>query len=302
MDKCGLYLGCNIPFNAPDIEQSFRMVLPALGVDVVDLPGAACCPVWGTAPSFDINTWLAMSSRNLSIAESNGVDVMTGCNSCFGILSEARHMLEHEPERKTLVNEKLSALGRAYSGEAKVFHVTHVLHETVGPEKITEKATHTLKQLKVAVQPGCHFLWPSKVMETAEKNPFRPIMLNNLVQALGAETPAYSSLDSCCGMGAMRSTSQDKSFSLFKDKFVRMKEEIDPDMVVTTCSSCYLQFDSAQKMLRDAGEIDFSIPVFYITQIIALCMGLDPGKVAAISQTPRDEIIAKIQSDKRRIQ
>ena len=35
MEKYGLYLGCNIPFKAPDIEQSFRKVFPALGVEVV---------------------------------------------------------------------------------------------------------------------------------------------------------------------------------------------------------------------------------------------------------------------------
>lgn len=51
MHKYGLYLGCNIPFKAPDIEQSMRKVFPALGVEPVDLQGATCCPAWGTAPS-----------------------------------------------------------------------------------------------------------------------------------------------------------------------------------------------------------------------------------------------------------
>ena len=86
-----------------------------------------------------------------------------------------------------------------------------------------------------------------------------------------------------------------------KEKLLSMKEEIDPDMIVTTCSSCYLQFDGAQKIFRDRGEIDFSIPVFYYTQLLALCMGFSPSEVAAICETPRDEIIAKIQSEERLI-
>jgi heterodisulfide reductase subunit B len=302
MQKLGMYLGCNIPFNAPDVEQSFRQALPALGVEVVDLDGASCCPARGTAPSFDIDTWLALSSRNITLAEQNRVDIMTGCNSCFGILSEAKHILDHEPTRKSAVNNLLEKVKRQYRGESDVYHVAHVLYQKVGPEKITEASKYTLKQMTVAVQPGCHLLWPSDMMKVPEKNPFYPDMLNRLCQALGAETPYYSRLESCCGMGAMRSTDMKKSMATLKEKLLSMKSKIDPDMIVTTCSSCYLQFDSAQKILREKGEIDFSTPVFYYTQLLALCMGCDPNQVAAISETPREEIIRRIQREQRIVQ
>jgi heterodisulfide reductase subunit B len=301
MEKLGMYLGCNIPFNAPDIEQSFRLSFPALGMEVVDLEGAGCCPAWGTAPSFDINTWLALSSRNITLAENLKVDIVTGCNSCFGILSEAKHLLDHEPERKKSVNNILVDVDRQYQGISDVYHVAHVLHQKIGPEKIKAQIHYTLKQLKVAVQPGCHLLWPSKMMKVAEKNPFYPTMLKELCQALGADAPHYSRLEACCGMGAMRSTDMEKSMATVKDKLMSMKQEIDPDMIVTTCSSCYLQFDSAQKTLREKGEIDFAIPVFYYTQLLALCMGSNPNQVAAVSETPRDDIIERIQSAPRSV-
>ena len=301
MHKFGLFLGCNIPFNAPDIEQSLRQALPALDTQVIDLPGAGCCPALGTAPSFDINTWLALSSRNLTIAESMDLDILTGCNSCFGVLSEAKHMLDHNNDRKTAVNELLSLTDRRYSGTSDVYHVAHVLHEKIGPEKIASSIRFTLKQLKIAVQPGCHLLWPSANMTVKEDNPFYPTMLKSLCQALGAETPHYSRLEACCGMGAMRSTSVEKSLDTVKLKLDSMKEEIDPDMIVTTCSSCYLQLDSAQKMLRERNDISYSIPVFYYTQLLALCLGCDSTQVAAISETPRDGIIARIQNEKRLI-
>ncbi len=299
MDKIGLFLGCNIPLKAPDIEQSIRKVFPALGVEIVDLVGASCCPAWGTAPSFDIDTWLALSLRNIVLAEEQGVDVMTGCNSCFGVLSEAKHFVDHHPEKRKVVDDKLALIEKQYKATARVYHVMHVLYQEIGPEKIAERVKYTLKQMRVAVQTGCHLLWPSDVMEVKEPNPFYPTMLRELCEALGAEAPHYSKIESCCGMGAMRSTDQEKSLSLAKEKLLCMKEEIDPDMIVTTCSSCYLQLDGAQKIFRDRGEIDFSIPVFYYTQLLALCMGFDPSEVAAISQTPREEIIARIQSEAR---
>ena len=218
MEKFGLYLGCNIPFKAPDIEQSFRKVLPELGVDIVDLEGASCCPAWGTAPSFDLDTWLAISGRNIALAEEQNAHIMTGCNSCFGVLSEAKHMIEHKAGKKEVVNEKLAQIGRKYQGTAKIYHVAHVLHDIVGVEKIKEKIKYNLEGLKIAVQPGCHILWPSDVMEVKEDNPFFPTQLKELCEVLGAEVPHYSRLEDCCGMGAMRSTDQAKSFITLKRK------------------------------------------------------------------------------------
>ena len=294
MEKFGLYLGCNIPFKAPDIEQSFRKILPELGVDLVDLEGASCCPAWGTAPSFDLDTWLAISGRNIALAEEQNAHIVTGCNSCFGVLSEAKHMIEHKAGKKEVVNEKLAQIGRKYQGTAKIYHVAHVLHDIVRVEKIKEKLKYNLEGLKIAVQPGCHILWPSDVMEVKEENPFFPTQLKELCEVLGAEVPHYSRLEDCCGMGAMRSTDQAKSFITLKRKLDSMKEEIDPDLIVTTCSSCYLQLDGGQKILREKGEIDYSIPVFYYTQLLALCMGFEAAEVAAICEISRDEIIQKI--------
>jgi len=301
MEKCGIYLGCNIPFRAPDIEQSFTKVFPPLGIDLVTLEGATCCPAWGTAPSFDIDTWLAVSGRNINIAEQKDVDIMTGCNSCFGVMAEAKHMVEYNPARRKKLKESLSKIDRTFKGTSDVFHISHVLHNKIGLDTIKKNLKYTLKEFKIAVQPGCHILWPSEVMDIKEDNPFFPTMLKDLCQVLDADVPHYSALNGCCGMGAMRSTDQDKSFNLVKTKLFSMKEEINPDMIVTTCSSCYLQLDGAQKILRERGEIDFEIPVFYYTQLLALCMGFDAANVAAISETPRDHIIQKIQSEARLI-
>ena len=299
MEKIGLYLGCNIPLKAPDIEQSFRKILPVLGIEPVDLQGASCCPAWGTAPSFDLNTWCAISSRNITIAEDQGVDIMTGCNSCFGVLSEAKHFLSYADRRKA-VNASLATINREFKGTSDIYHIAHVLHRKVGAAKIQENLTYSLDGLKIAVQTGCHTLWPSDVYKVKETNPYYPTMLKKLCEATGATVPHYSRLESCCGMGGMRSTDVEKSLKLFREKLVSIKEETDADMIVTTCSSCFLQFDMSQPILKERGLIDFDpIPTFYYTQLLALAMGFDPTQVAAVSQIDRSPIIAEIQSEKR---
>ncbi|WP_028583862.1 CoB--CoM heterodisulfide reductase iron-sulfur subunit B family protein [Desulfogranum mediterraneum] len=301
MEKIGLYLGCNIPLKAPDIEQSIRQILPPLGVEPVDLEGAACCPAWGTAPSFDLDTWCAVSSRNITLAEEQGLDIMTGCNSCFGVLSEAKHFME-DGERRRTVNQKLAKINRSFEGTSDIYHIAHVLHKKVGMEKIREGLKFDLGGLKIAVQTGCHSLWPSDVYAVKEENPYQPTILKDLCEATGAEVPHYSRLGACCGMGGMRSTDMEKSLKLFKEKLVSIKEETDADMIVTTCSSCFLQFDMSQPILRERGEIDFEpLPTFYYTQLLALAMGCDPSQVAALSQIDRSAIIARIQDEQRLI-
>lgn len=301
MEQIGLYLGCNIPLKAPDIEQSFRKILPPLGVQPVDLEGAGCCPAWGTAPSFDLNTWCAISSRNIIIAEDKNVDIMTGCNSCFGVLSEAKHFMENGATRKA-VNGSLAKINREFKGTSDIYHVAHVLYKKVGVAKIKEGLKFDLAGLRIAVQTGCHSLWPSDVYKVTEDNPYFPTMLKDLCEATGATVPHYSRLEGCCGMGGMRSTDAEKSLKLFKEKLVSIKEETNADMIVTTCSSCFLQFDMSQPILKERGQIDFEpIPTFYYTQLLALAMGFEPQQVASISQIDRRPIIAEIQSDKRRI-
>ncbi len=301
MVKYGLFLGCNIPFKAPDIEQSMRKVFPPLGVEPVDMVGASCCPAWGTAPSFDKGTWCALSCRNMAIAEELGVNIMTGCNSCFGILSEAKHFM-HDPEVAEEAHELLAKAGRTYTGSADVYHITHVLHRDIGTEKIAAAVKFRQDGLTVAVQAGCHVLWPTDAMAIKEENPFFPHMLKDLVEATGASAPHYSRIEACCGMGGMRTTSVDKSMKILAAKLRSMKEEINPDLIVTGCSSCYMQFDQSQEQLRASGEIDFTIPVLYYTQFLALAMGFDPAQVAAISAMDRSALIAEIQNPARAVQ
>ena len=292
--KFGLFLGCNISFNRPDVEQAMRKIFPALGVEIDDLVGQSCCPTWGTVPSIDIVGWCAVAARNLALGEEKGIDLMTACNSCYGSLNEARHKMLKNPEIMSKVNEILAKIGKKYEGKAKCRHVAWVLYKDVGLEKIKESIKYSLDGITVAVQPGCHFLWPSEVYPDKEEDPFNPKVLRELCEALGAEAPYYTKLIDCCGMGALRSTDPEKSFILVREKLECIKEEIDADLIVTTCSSCLIQLDDAQEKLRKEGKINFSIPVLHYVQLLAICMGFDPQQVAGICVTPRDEVIKMI--------
>jgi heterodisulfide reductase subunit B len=295
--KVGFFIGCNTAFNRPDLEQAVRFSYPHLGVEIDDLEGQSCCPSWGTMPSVDLAGWGAVSARNLCLAEEKKLDIVTVCGSCYGSLAETRHSLQKEPALKEKVNNILKGLGRNYLGTADVYQSVGYLYKNIAVDKIKQSLKYNLGGLRVALQPGCHTLWPSKIYADREEDSFHPHILQDMCQALGADVIGYSRLTDCCGMGGMRSADMKKSFNLLSVKLKSIKEEADPDLIITGCSSCLIQMDTAQGSLNKDRKINFQIPVLHYMQLLALCLGADPEKVAGLAKTSVSGVINKIRGD-----
>ena len=271
--------------------------MPALGVELDNLDGQSCCPSWGTLPSVDPAAWCAVSARNHTLAEAKGLDILTVCGSCYGSLAEAKFKMDHDPELKEKANELLKEVGREYQGTCNIRLSFYYLYNEVGVEKIKEALKYKLDGLTIALQPGCHSLWPSEVYYDKEESTFKPKVLKEMVEALGATVGDYTRLLDCCGMGAMRSTDMGKSLGLFKKKLDCIKQEVNPDLIVAGCSSCMIQFDTAQKLLQQDKKIRFEIPVMHYMQLLALCLGADPEQVAGLAQTDVKSFIEKFRKE-----
>jgi len=270
-----------MPMRYPGIESSTREVLKSLGVELVELKGASCCPAPGVTRSFDQTTWQAIAARNLTIAQNLGVNVLTICNGCFDSLFETAHQLNHDPEKLKKINKILKEIGAEYKGQTEVRHFVEYLHNEVGLDAIKAKVKENGgKPLKAAVHYGCHFLKPSNVKKI--DNPERPVIFDEIVEALGVESVEYKDKGTCCGAGGgVRARTPDVALKMTKENLTNMKAA-GVEVIIDCCPFCHLQYDVGQAELKE-----FGIPVLHLSQLMGLRFGLDKEKLGLeVHKTP----------------
>jgi heterodisulfide reductase subunit B len=283
--RYAFFLGCVIPNRYPMIERSIRDVFDELGAEIVDMPGASCCPAPGVFRAFHIPTWLVIAARNISIAEEVNANPITGCNGCYGTLRDAWYDLEHNPEEKKKVNEALAKVGRVYKGNLEPKHVVQALYLDMGLDYLRDHIKYKFSDLKVGVHYGCHIVKPS------EKRPWNgeyeaPQFLDEIVELTGATSVPYKDKYMCCGAGgAVRTAVKEVAADFTREKLVNMRDA-GVDIIINCCPFCHLQLDLGQVEVNNFyGDIigePFKIPVIYLTQLLGVSMGMDPNRLGLI--------------------
>ncbi len=276
MSKLSFFLGCIAPNRYPGIEISTKKVMEKLGVELEDLEGASCCPAPGVFKSFDKTTWLSLASRNITISEEMGDDLLTICNGCFGSLVDANLMLKEDVALKEEVNKIFSKIGREFKGTQDVRHIIEYLYQEVGVEKIKQAITNPL-DLKVAVHYGCHLVKPSKERHLGSAE--NPTFFDELVEATGATSMDYEDKMACCGAGGgARTAVLDTSLQMASNKLDHITAA-GVDCVVDACPFCHLQLDVGQTEIKKKFSKEFGMPVLHYSQLLGLAMGFIPGEL-----------------------
>jgi len=274
IQKYAIFWGCNIPLRLPWIEKACRVVLPKLGVEIVDLL-FSCCPDPVASKSLDRVTWLALAARNLSLAEEQNLNILSMCSGCFGTLKSAREAIQN-PETKKEINKILGQVNRQVKGSVQVFHVQQWLMENVGIESLSEKIVRPLKG-KVATHTGCHYTRPSEILQTDD--PVYPRQLDELCEAMGLESVDYPDKNLCCGTGAGL-TDRPTAYDLIKRKMIGA-QKANAEALVAHCPSCILSYDSGQQaVLRKVKQVIKPLPVFHLIELLGLAMGIQPEELA----------------------
>ncbi len=263
------FWGCMIPARIPFIEKSTRLVLEKLGVSTVDVEGFTCCPEKQRIDNLDEELWLLTAARNMSIAEKEGLDIITPCTGCNSSLNNAAAQLNQKPREREQTATKLETLGLEYNGAAKVKQFLEVLHDEVSPRTISEKSTKSLRGLTLALHYGCHMMRPSSGVHF--DNPILPVKMDKLVEALKAKSLQYPSKMDCCGQALGAVDEEEISMEMMWKKLKEV-QDLGADALVVCCPACFIQFDYGQNIAQRQG-IDVAVPIIYLSELIGLALG-----------------------------
>nr|HID13900.1 heterodisulfide reductase subunit B [Anaerolineae bacterium] len=257
------YPGCSLESTATEYDHTFRAVCEALGLELIEPPGWICC---GSTPAHTTDPVLAgyYAVLNLSLIERMGLkQVVAPCLGCYQRFKAGAHEVAHNPELAAKVAERI---GYEYRGTVETLHAVEALLERVGLDAIRARVEKPLKDLRVASYYGCATTRPPKY--TGAENPENPTCMDEIVKALGAEPVDWSYKTDCCG-SSLGITQTPLALEL-SAKILENARACGADLIVTACPLCQVNVESRQMQMN----LDFKIPVLYITQLMILAFGL----------------------------
>ena len=273
-----LYTGCVASVRELGYEMSMRAVFKKLGIVLKQRDDFNCCMPACLVHSVDYKRGLALTSRNLAIAEEEDLPLMTLCSSCFGNLSRAKYLLDSNQALKRDVNGLLGEVGREYRGKVSVEHVVTTLYKDYGPDGVKELSVNPLKGLRAAPFYGCHIFLPERYAGFDEAE--FPQKLDKLINATGAESVDYHEKTSCCiGCGAFFGKVSDEAGLKLAEGILDDVKSSGADVIVATCPFCIMQLEVGQIKLRESEGKEYGIPVIHYIDALGLAIGLKPDEL-----------------------
>ena len=264
-----MYPGCAAKGATPELYQSTMAVIGRLGIEVTELNASSCCGA-GVVGEADPEGALALSARTFAQAERLGLDVMTICGTCQGVMGGANRKLKSDPALLERVNRLLQPEGLVYQGSVQVKHLLWIVVREVGLEKLKDEVQVTLGDLKIAPFYGCYILRPS--WDLGFDDPENPTSLEKVIRAVGAEPVDYGGKTKCCGFPIILER-EDIALAM---NGANLKEAKDAgaDAMVTPCPLCHMSLDIYQERAGRKVNAKLDLPVLHLPQMLGLAMGV----------------------------
>jgi len=238
---------------------------------------------------------LTLSARNLAISEQQhpDKDLIATCPACWLATRETQERLAHNPQLMADTNVALKEVALEYKGSKKpARHMTEVLVEDIGFERIAAAVKRPLEGIKIAGYVGCQSNRPYGIAGESFEN---PQYLDKFSEAIGAEAcNTYEKKASCCG-GALMFSEQEKSQALVKD-IIESAYDHGADMIMTPCAMCQMNVEAYQEDINKKHGTNFNIPVVFYSQAMSVAFGRNAKDSALNGQLIAPEKLIQIAS------
>jgi heterodisulfide reductase subunit B len=158
--------------------------------------------------------------------------------------------------------------------------MVEVLVEDIGFDGIKSKVKKPLEGLKIAGYVGCQTNRPFGIAGESFEN---PKYLDNIVEAVGAESiPTYEKKVQCCG-GALAFSEPEKSQEMIKG-IIEAAYDNGADMIVTPCPLCQANVEIYQDNINETYGTKFKMPVVYYSTLMSVAFGRSAADAALNGQ------------------
>lgn len=268
----GYYPGCSLGGTAREYDISVRKMCDLLGLKLREIEDWNCC---GATSAHATNHKLALllPARNQALADAQGLDcVLAPCAACQNRQVTTRKTLMESPE---LCREVHSITGMEPTCKSEFIGVTQLL-EAMDPEEIRKRVKKPLTGLNLACYYGCLLVRPMDAM--AFDDPENPVKMEAIMTILGATTVEWAFKIECCGAGltlAQQPLVEELTHTIAKNAAANGAEAF-----VVACPLCQANLDMRQEsMIKRFGDVK-PMPVYYISELVAIACGADPREVA----------------------
>jgi len=265
-NRIAYYPGCSLHSTGIAFDRSFLDVCHGLGIELMDIPDWTCC---GSSPSHGVDAFksVLMPIRNLVTVERMGLDSLVApCAACYSRFKAASRHYRENPELAKRVTEEL---GYEYKGTVKILTAIDCLSQ-LPTRELTDQVKKPLEGLNVACYYGCLLKRPT--MDTGATEVENPVDMDILVRALGAEPIDWCRKTDCCG-GSLAVPLTDITKKMTALVLTDAKER-GADVIAVCCPLCEVNLSERQPEMEE--ELGFTIPILFITQLMAVAMGLSP--------------------------
>lgn len=295
--KLAYYPGCSADGSGIEYGMSMQRTAEILGIELVELEDWNCCGAT-SGHNTDKLLSLALPARNLAIAEKIGLPMLAPCAACYNRHRTAEHAIKHDEKMRQTIAQ---VIDQDLEGTVETVSILDILANQIGVDSISAKVTQPLLGMKTACYYGCLLVRPQE--HTGFDDPEDPQTMDRVVRALGAEPVQWSHKTECCGAALV--TSRPDVGTRMMYQILRDAQESGAECIVTACPLCGLNLDMRQKAVEKEFNVQFDLPIYYVTELLALACGETPkavglerhfveaGRYLNIVQTRTEQILAQ---------
>jgi heterodisulfide reductase subunit B len=283
------YPGCSLNSTAIDFNISIKKLFGILGVNFKEIEDWNCC---GTTPAHNVSQEMlaSLSARNLLLAKKMGYDeILSPCASCYCKLSKASTLInssenirsEYETKKREEILEMFKNMGFETDNELnfKVYSIIEFLLKNKdlirqkyleSKDKIKGIEKEIIQNLRPVCYYGCVLLRTDYV--TKFDNPENPKSMETILESVDIKSKNFMFKTECCG-AILSLTYKNIVFKLSKE-IIDAALEAGANSIIVFCPLCQQNLDLRQSQINRRYKTNYNIPVFYITQILGLALGL----------------------------